>query len=60
MTKLSANNEERELMRGIEQVLRDMVVPELKAIKKQFATLSATVGRMEDDLYEYRSRHRAA
>ena len=59
--------EERELMRGIEQVLRSMLVPELQAIRKQVDALNASLeqrlafmDRVLADLEEYRTRRRAA
>jgi len=51
------------LMRGIEQVLRSMLVPELRAIKQQVEAMSASLeqrlvfmDRVQADLEEYRFR----
>jgi outer membrane murein-binding lipoprotein Lpp len=50
------DSEEKELMAGIEQMLREMLVSKLEAISKQVATLSATVDRIETGMREAMSR----
>jgi len=44
MAKLN-ESEEKELMKGIEQMLREMLVPELQAIRQQIDALSASIER---------------
>jgi hypothetical protein len=66
MSNLSVS-EEKEMLAGIEQVLKSRLVPQLEAIKKQLDDLSASIERQlaildcaEADREEYRSRRQAA
>jgi hypothetical protein len=53
-------SEEKELMRGIGQVLRDMLVPELREIALPLDSCSQTLARIRAEQQEYRSRRQSA